>query len=383
MKFRFPFFNFFRKKEAKEETLSPTSPAPITNTNDGSDGKYPFKNLILKGGGVRGISYLGALSVLYDKEIISQIERVAGSSAGAITALIIALNFDKETTVDIANSLDFKKVPQTPSFFATRDANDPEHFEEEAMPRGLVNTFANIGTTVNEVKYLFNTLGMHTSEYIYNWFDDQVAKLVGKRGGTFKEFVEAGGKDLYITVTNISSNTSHVCCAETTPDLEVAEAVRTSMSIPIFFESIVFENIYFKGYFGDGGVMNNYPINLFDKGLEPNPETLGLFIYATPSEQRVPENYGLKNIIGDLIASLLEAQDWQFARQKEDVVRSIQISSLGISATDFDIEKGDEKHTKLVNEGTRATNAFLKAYEANEIETLMIPANVPQMGGYF
>ena len=55
--------------------------------------KYPFKNLALKGGGIRGIAYLGALEVLGDpsNNILSNLESISGSSAGAITALVTAM----------------------------------------------------------------------------------------------------------------------------------------------------------------------------------------------------------------------------------------------------------------------------------------------------
>ncbi len=342
---------------------------------------YPFKNLIFKGGGARGMAYLGAAEVLFKEGIIQQATRVAGSSAGAITALVVALNEDFDTTIKIANSLDFSKIAGIPSFFATRDVNDPEYYEEEAVPRGLLNTFSNVGTSVSQAKFLFSTLGLHTSEYIYNWLDDQVARVTGNYGSSFKEFVEKGGKDLYITVTNISNQSSHICSAETTPDLEVAEAVRTSLSIPIFFESIIFENIYFKGYFGDGGVMNNYPINLFDEGLEPNEETLGLFLYTKDNTQKLPEHYGLKDFAGDMVFSLLQAQDWYVARQQEDVARTIQIECTGVSPTGFDIQPGDAKYKKLYDSGKAGAEAFIEAYNKKDIKTLTDPLWIAKGGG--
>lgn len=344
--------------------------------------KYPFKNLVFKGGGIRGIAYLGALEIFYDKGIMPQIEKVAGSSAGAITALVTALNLTYEETVEVANSFDYEQVPGVPSFFETRDVDDEEYYDEAAIPRGLLNTFSNLGATVSEIKFLFSALGMHTSEYVYNWLGDQVMKVTGKRDGTFKEFVDAGGKDLYITVTNISNKTSHICSADTTPELEVAEAVRTSMSIPIYFESISFDNIYFKGYFGDGGVMNNYPINLFDEGLYANDDTLGFFLYEETKAQSFPEKYGLKDLALDLIGSLLTAQDWQVARQQEDIARSIQISCCGIATTDFGIATGDEKYQLLMASGKEATEEYFKAYDDFDLKVLLQPKVMPSKMGF-
>ena len=50
-----------------------------------------FRNLVFEGGGVKGIAYAGAVAVLEDKEILPDIRRVAGTSAGAITAVLLAL----------------------------------------------------------------------------------------------------------------------------------------------------------------------------------------------------------------------------------------------------------------------------------------------------
>src|SRR6056297_1911594 len=50
-----------------------------------------FENLVFEGGGIKGIAYAGAISVLEEKGIMPGINRVAGTSAGAITATFLAL----------------------------------------------------------------------------------------------------------------------------------------------------------------------------------------------------------------------------------------------------------------------------------------------------
>jgi NTE family protein len=50
----------------------------------------------------------------------------------------------------------------------------------------------------------------------------------------------------------------------------VAEAVRMSMSIPLFFAAVMFNGEVHV----DGGAVWNYPIEIFD-GDEPSPATLG------------------------------------------------------------------------------------------------------------
>ena len=77
------------------------------------DFHFPYKNLVFKGGGIRGISYIGALEILEKYGILSQIDRVAGTSAGAITATLVSFRLNHQETYSRLRSLDFTKVPQT------------------------------------------------------------------------------------------------------------------------------------------------------------------------------------------------------------------------------------------------------------------------------
>ena len=64
-------------------------------------------NLAFKGGGVLGIAYAGAIQVLQDQKILQQVQRVAGTSAGAITAALVSLKYTAEEIYSIVQSTDF------------------------------------------------------------------------------------------------------------------------------------------------------------------------------------------------------------------------------------------------------------------------------------
>lgn len=310
---------------------------------------YSFENLVIKGGGIRGIAYLGALKVLSDKGILQNIRSVAGASAGAIQSLMVAMYHDDyPKLLAQANTLDFSKVPGIPSLFGNRTRKK----------RGIVATLA-------EIKFLRKTFGLHKSTFIESWFRQVLEERTGNPDITFAEFVQVKGCiDLHIPVSNISSNLSIICSAEETPDVKVVDAVRTSMSIPIFFETMKFNNASLKGYFGDGGVMNNYPIQLYDQGLNKNEKTLGLFLYAKEGVQSYPQDFKLKQYAGDIVSSLFLAQDWSMARHPSDLERSIQIYDEGVKPTSFDVKVGDPTYKKLVQSGKDATIEYLKNYDA-------------------
>ncbi len=260
-----------------------------------------YKNLVFKGGGVRGIAYIGALQYLYERGIMPHIRRVAGTSAGAITALGVAMNpTDFMGFRTLADSLDYRKVPSeqdenTEKLTSKRLIAIIEHYRELAI-------FKNLQCSIR----LLQEKGWYSSEYLYTWLRSIIAEYftVAKEIYTFADFantqIHRDGRpflDLYITGTDVSNRTARLFSLETTPDMEVALAVRISMSIPLFFEAIQYQ---YPGteepqFYVDGGVMWNYPINLFDdhkycRKLNDgaNAETLGLFLFSSSEKTHYP-----------------------------------------------------------------------------------------------
>ena len=66
-----------------------------------------IKNLVFQGGGVKGIAYVGALQVLQARDLLRSVENVAGTSAGAITAALVAVGATAEEMQSILGSTDF------------------------------------------------------------------------------------------------------------------------------------------------------------------------------------------------------------------------------------------------------------------------------------
>jgi len=71
-----------------------------------------YRNLVFKGGGVRGIAYMGALEVLEELNVLKNIMRVAGTSSGAIAATLVSFRNNTAETLELFNTLDLQKVPQ-------------------------------------------------------------------------------------------------------------------------------------------------------------------------------------------------------------------------------------------------------------------------------
>ena len=61
-----------------------------------------YRNLVMEGGGVRGIAYGGALQELQAQGILPHIERVGGTSAGAIQAALLAVGYAPDAIVEVS-----------------------------------------------------------------------------------------------------------------------------------------------------------------------------------------------------------------------------------------------------------------------------------------
>ncbi|MDD3570760.1 MAG: patatin-like phospholipase family protein [Lachnospiraceae bacterium] len=326
-----------------------------------------IRNLVFEGGGILGISYLGVLDYMFHNGWMKDMIRVAGTSAGAITACITSFNLPFSDIKQIVNTLDYKKVP-------SKSELDNVKFISDDIKDGIEKLFGDI----NCIYRLINNYGWYSTEYFYNWIkeviDDQFDFTKKLPPYTFEDFkkpyLHKNNRqflDLYIVGTNMSMKASEVFSYETTPKMEVAKAVRISMSVPLFFEAVISEEENKFGetvdnVFCDGGVMNNYPLNLFDStefnselNSGVNMDTLG-----------VRFTNGLKyNDIDSLIKyieSLLRVS-WYIQQQNYESnplnrERSIIIDKKDVSPLDFNVSANDNTYRFLYYQGYNAARNF-------------------------
>ena len=67
-----------------------------------------IKNLVFEGGGIRGLAYAGALMELQERKMLDSVERLAGTSAGAIAATLYAVGYNPEEISNLIAALKIK-----------------------------------------------------------------------------------------------------------------------------------------------------------------------------------------------------------------------------------------------------------------------------------
>lgn len=282
-----------------------------------------YRNLVLEGGGVKGAAYAGALAALDAHGQLASIERVAGTSAGAITALMVAVGYTPAEIHDVVLQVDLGDF---------RDGSFP-----------------------GDLKRLVDDYGWYKGDDAQCVLECLVERKTGSKTTTFgqlhrmRQNGKAGMRDLVIFGTDVDTRQSVAFSRHSRPRMSLAAAARISMSIPFFFAARELDDDTFV----DGGVLRNYPIAAFDAGA-PNPRTLGLHLGTDPPRERID---GLLRFTEELFMTLLDSQVTDLCRTPEDVRRSVFIDPLGIRTTDFDLS--ERQKCDLMASGIEATRAYL------------------------
>ncbi len=295
----------------------------------------PKADAVFEGGGVKGIGLVGALAVAESKGYTW--ENVAGTSAGAIVAALVAAGY---------------KAPELKRILSTLDYN---RFKD----RGAVDRIPLFGPLVS----LLSEKGIYEGNFLEEWIRDLLAR---KGVRVFGDLVRSGEKDkrykhrLNVITADITNELLVVLpngiekYGENPDRLDVARAVRMSMSLPIFFEPVRFRDLYFV----DGGILSNFPVWLFDSPGVPEWPTFG-FKLIEPEYGRANRIEGPIDFLKAILGTMMDSHD-KMHIENNDVVRTIRIPTLGVKTTDFNL--GSERAEKLYQSGVGAATDFFKAW---------------------
>jgi NTE family protein len=331
----------------------------------------PFADLVFEGGGVKGIGLAGAYSALCERGV--KPKRVAGTSAGAITAALVAAGYSAEELDEILLQVPFKRFKDTAW--------------EDRVP------------IVGHPLSVLLQRGIYEGGFFREWMRRLLADKGVKTFGQLADPEATALKDRYrlkVIVSDVTHRRLLVLPDDAAvlgvepDDLDVAYAVRMSMSIPIFFEPVMHRNprTGLDHLIVDGGMLSNFPVWLFDtdKGEPPRWPTFGMLLVEgdpkvpvahridpgprvsppgrTPAREPGPLGQRSPGSIIDyvkaLASTMMEAHDRLYL-EKATFVRTIPIPTLGVSTTEFDITP--ERVRAIYESGRRAAFDFLARWD--------------------
>ncbi|MFY0601477.1 MAG: patatin-like phospholipase family protein [Cyclobacteriaceae bacterium] len=310
-----------------------------------------IKNLVFEGAGMRGLAYAGVIEELESNEVIDQIERVGGTSAGAITAMMISLGY---------SSVEIRKILAETEFQKFNDGG------------------------IKGVSRMKKNFGWFHGDKFTKWVESHLEAKTGNPDITLLQIYEQGFLPIYAVATCVNKQELYVLSHETYPNMKVKDAIRASVSIPLYFQAVFVDqdgNTY-ENYedadnldiLVDGGIIGNYPIFLFDETKTTdrreilrtaNPNTLG---FRIDSEQQIKQDSisrkitpqeinGFKGYVAALYNFTMESLN-RNQMTDEDWARTVSVSSQGISPM---IKKfSEEDQETLINSGRISTRKFLE-----------------------
>ncbi len=278
--------------------------------------KRQIETLVISGGGIRGIVYVGVLKKLEELTANDDIElcvkNICCVSIGCVFGLFYALGY---TAAEI---------------------------EQEVLNTSFTD-LKDIKITNFVSKY-----GLDSGRGIIKWIETFIEKKGYSKGITIHEFYKETGINMQIVATNLSTYCSQVFDKDTSPNMKVTKAIRLSISLPF-----VFTAQKYKGHvFVDGALINNFPIALCKDNLQ---NVLGLKLVSFGEVSTPHEIKELDSYITHVMKCLLSHKS---KLDEEYKPYTICICTGDMSTFDFDMTPNDKQ--KMIDIGYKATSEYFE-----------------------
>lgn len=372
-------------------------------------------DLVFEGGGAKGMAFVGAYEAFVEEG--HSFGRLLGTSAGAITAALLAAGYTPQEMLDaLAEREDgkpvfaaFMGVPGSFSEAEIRggairkllrdiDIKFLPDVVEERLDDAIVRTLAE-SPRLRHVYALIERGGWYAADRFISWLEAKLDDGPWKGGQrafshmTLAEFYAETGVELSVVAADTTGGRLLVLNHHTAPACPLVWAVRMSMSIPFVWPEVIW-SAKWGAYLGrpiaghavvDGGVLSNFPIELLisdelqvtrlmgPKGGDPVLGLLideGMAVPLPPSDSRgllevdiqVTELRMVRRLMG-LVDTLTTAHDKMVIDAFSDLV--VHLPAGGYGTTEFDMS--DAKRTALVEAGRQAMRAYLDRHPATDV----------------
>lgn len=284
---------------------------------------------VFSGGGIKGLALIGAYQAIEKKGL--KFKRVAGTSAGAIIAALIAADYTSEEIKNLVDDLNLEQFLDKRNTF---------------LPIPFANWL-----------FLYWKMGLYKGVELEKWLHS----ILATRG--------------IVTFKDLSPNTLRIIASDLTngrllvlpDDLEkygydpqifpIARAIRMSCSLPYFFEPVKIKTNGQSNIIVDGGVLSNFPMWLFDKeNVKKERPILGIKLSHDEQERPKKKISNAIQLFEGLFETMKDAHDARYIARKHEK-NIIFIPTEGVLTTEFKLSP--EKKKALYEVGYNRAETFL------------------------
>ena len=363
-------------------------------------------DLVFEGGGAKGIVFVGAVQEFEARG--HRADRLLGTSAGAITATLLAAGY---ASGEMLAALDEKEHGKpvfvgfmgTPGPFTEKEVAESATMDflraidlplvPEFVERQFDGALATLLGKSAKYRHLFSFVergGWYAADRFRSWLASKLdsGELAGKprRFGsmTLAELHAATGRELSLVAADTSAQRILVLNHRTAPRCPVVWAARMSMSIPFVWQEVEWQRDWgpYRGrdisghMVVDGGVLSNFPIELLVSGErhvtdimgeKRSRNVMGLLIDETLDVPNAPpppgdasaSAFGRLRTIGRLkrlVDTITTAHDKEIIESLSRLV--VRMPAHGYGTTEFDMT--EERRAALVEAGRGAMRKHLE-----------------------
>jgi NTE family protein len=317
-------------------------------------------DLVLSGGGVKGIGLVGAVVALMDAGYSAQ--RVSGTSAGSIVGAIVA-------AASMADQLSPAEVKELALQLDYHKFTDP----------GALERLPVVGPSLA----LLRGTGIYQGDYAHGWVESQLKNLGVRTFGDLAirndDLPAEQRYKLVVTVADVTTGQlvrlpwDYRRVYGLDPDEQsVADAVRASMAIPFFFRPVTLHaSTGVTSTLVDGGLLSNFPIDSLDRtdGRKPRWPSFGVTVLPNLPEGNdkvIPALSAIRllgppHLLESVITTVLVGRDQAYLNQPWVKARTIRVDSTDVGFLDFDIS--DNEIEALYEKGYGAAEKFLSTWD--------------------
>lgn len=277
--------------------------------------------LCFSGGGIKGISFLGAIKYLEDVDYLDMknINNYVGTSVGSIISFLYVIGYTSDDLVDFSTKFDFKK------------------FEIE----------------VNCNNFLSN-LGIDSGIKIMTAIKTFLTEKLNMDDISFSELYNLNKKDFKILATNYSTSKLEIFSHEKTPDVSVLLAIRMSIAVPFIFTPVKYNN----NYYVDGGVTCNFGLFCCNKET-----TLGLMFQ---NKEKINEISTFTNYLKNICKIFILSNTTNFLDLKNNDSYNI-LKIICNQNNSFEFTLSEDKIKSLINDGKESSEKYYNNFVISDM----------------
>jgi NTE family protein len=318
----------------------------------------PLKaDLVLSGGGVKGIGLVGAIVALMEAGYA--VQRVSGTSAGSVVGAILAAGTkgSQQLTPD-----EIKQLAMTVPY---------RKFLDPTPITGIPLLGAAWGVLGDE--------GIYKGDFAHDWIRSQLENLGVRTFGDLAvdddHLLPERRYKLVVTVADVTTGQMvrlpwdyHRLYGLDPDEQPVADAVRASMAIPFFFRPAKLTSASgLTSTLVDGGLLSNFPIDSFARvdNKPPRWPTFGVTVLPNlpqGNDKILPglgplRWFGSPTLLEDLVTTMIVGHDQAYLNQPWVSARAIRVDSTEVGFLDFKIAR--TQMDALYERGYQAAETFL------------------------